>query len=125
MSQGYGMVPAPGYGMQQPQGGQGELKIHTSFFILMWILYFFSTKIEINGQAVNKPWGVSSFPMPAGTHQLRVSFNYLFGPAGTAVRNVTVHAGHTTTVRYSAPWLIFLAGDLTEQAPQPMQQLTG
>lgn len=122
MNQGYGQ-----YGMQQAQAPDpstyGELRVHTDFFFLMWVLFLVSTRIEINGQATNRPWGWSSFPLVAGTYEIRISFNYIFGPQGTAVRNVNIYPGHVTTLRYSAPFIIFMSGDLSETPAQPMQQL--
>ena len=126
MNQGYGaMAPMgdPSQAMQMAGPPMGELRIHTSFFFLMWVLFFVSTRIEINGHVINKPWGWSSFPLPAGQHQVRIAFNYIFGPVGGAMRTVSVYAGHTTVLRYSAPWLIFLSGDMYEAPPQPSQYL--
>lgn len=117
-------MQAPGgYGMQGAgdHSQMGELRINTSFFPLLWILFFCTTRIEINGHAINRPWGWSSFPLPAGTHQIRIAFNYMFGPQGTAVRNVNIYPGHVTTLRYGAPFIIFMSGDLTEMPAQPMQ----
>lgn len=122
MNQGYGQ-----YGVQQMQqpdpATYGELRIHTGFLFLMWVLFFVSTRIEINGQAVNRPWGFSSFPLAAGTYQIKIAFNYMFGPQGTAVRNVNIYPGHVTMLRYNAPIFIFLSGDLTETPAQPMHML--
>ena len=127
MNQGYGQQQQQQYGMQQVQGPDpatyGELRVHTDFLFLMWVLFFVSTRIEINGQAVNRPWGRSSFPLVAGTYQVRIAFNYMFGPRGTAVRNVNIYPGHVTQLRYSAPFIIFMSGDLSETPAQPFHML--
>lgn len=109
--------------MQQHGGGLGRLEIHTSFFFLAWILFFVSTGIEINGQKHGRPWGNSYFDLPAGTYHLKIYFNYLFGPAGVSTRQVTIYEGHTTKLRYSAPWIVFLSGTVYESPPQPWNQL--
>ena len=127
MNQGYGQgMVQQGYG--QPAYGpdpatMGELRIHTSFLFLMWVLFFVSTRIEVNGQVINRPWGWSSFPLPAGTHQVRIAFNYMFGPMGGAMRNINIYPGHTSVLRYSAPFFIFMSGDLSEMPAQPTHML--
>jgi hypothetical protein len=129
--QGYGQPQGYGYGQQQGYGyGQpvdpsqmGELRIHTSFMFLQWILFLVSTSIQINQQLLTRPWGWTSLPLPAGTYRVRVAFNYLFGPQGDAFRQITVYPGHTTTLRYSAPFFMFMGGDLMEGPAQPTHML--
>jgi hypothetical protein len=130
-NQGYGQQQASqGYPQQGPHGyGQapmGELRVHTSHSPMMWVLYLVNSFIELNGQKQSRPWGWSSFPVAAGHHQLRVGFNYLFGPAGTAMRMITIHPGCITEIRYSAPsFIVFMSGDLFELPPRPIQALPG
>jgi hypothetical protein len=111
----------------QPQGydpaTMGELRVHTSFFFLQWILFLVSTNVEINGRRVSRPWGWSTIPLPAGPYEVRVSFNYMFGPTGAAVQRIAIHPGYTTTLRYSAPFFLFMGGDLNVIPPQPSHML--
>jgi hypothetical protein len=122
-----GQPVQPQYPIQQaqfsPTQGGGWLEVKTEFFFMLWILFFVSTGIEVNGQRHRRPWGVTTLELPPGNHQVKIYFNYLFGPAGVSIRNVTVHPGHITRLRYSAPWLVFLSGSVTEMPPVPMAQL--
>ena len=108
---------------QAPATGMGRLVVHTEFFPLMWILFFVSTGVEVNGYAQKRPWGFTEVDLPAGVHYLRVYFNYMFGPAGIAMRQVQIHPGYVTRLNYSPPWLVFLSGKLQEFPPVPIQQL--
>ncbi len=123
--QGYGQQAMQPYG--QPQAydpaTMGELRVHTSFFFMQWILFLVSTNVEINGRKMSRPWGWSTIPLPAGPYEVRVSFNYMFGPTGGAVQRIAIHPGYTTTLRYSAPFFLFMGGDLNVIPPQPSHML--
>src|SRR5690606_11037978 len=108
----------------QAAGEVGRLELHTSFFPLMWFLFFCSPRITINGHEQLRPWGRTFFDLPAGTHHLKVHFPNLFGPGGKAERAVQVWPGHTTKLSYSAPFLFAaLAGTLSEAGTEPIAQL--
>jgi hypothetical protein len=115
-------MTAQGYG----QAPMGELRVHTSHSPMMWMLYFVHAFFELNGQRQSRKWGWASFPVAPGQYQLRVGFNYLFGPAGTASRTITIHPGYVTELKYRAPmFFVFMSGTLYEAPPQPMQALPG
>jgi hypothetical protein len=101
----------------------GELRVHTNFFVLQWVLFLVTTFIELNGQRQRRPWGHSTFPVAAGDYQLRVGFHYIFGPTGTAVANIRIYPGHVTQVRYDAPFIMFLSGSISAMPPVPQQYL--
>jgi hypothetical protein len=102
----------------------GRLELHTSFFPLMWFLFFKSVRVTINGHEQLKPWGLTHFDLPAGMHHVKVHFPNLFGPGGVAERQFQIWPGHTTKLSYAAPVLFAaLAGTLTEGGTQPIAQL--
>lgn len=124
--------PPPPYGAQAmaapgPHGYRhtmlGELQLETTFFPLMWVLYLVSTVVELNGQRVKRPWGRSSWQLAPGPYVLRVGFNYIFGPMGWGQRQIMIYPGQTTALRYSAPAIIFLSGELFEVMPQQLPAL--
>ena len=98
----------------------GRLEVHTGFFFLAWILFFVSTGITINGQLTPRPWGLSYWDLPPGIYRVRVHFNYLFGPTGGAERQVQIYPGHTTRLKYEAPFFMFMPGTLYEQQATPL-----
>jgi hypothetical protein len=130
---GYGPPPAPGgYG---PQGqtpnaivhqGTGTLALDVDFFPLLWMLFFTSPKITINGAMERRPWGKSQIPMPAGVYQLTIAFPYgLMGNAGQAtLPQVQIMPGCVTQVTYRAPWIIFLSGSIFQAPPRPADAMS-
>jgi hypothetical protein len=111
---GYGQ-PAGGYGQPPglpPQGGMvGQLQVHTSFFFAFWILFVISPRIEIGGQTHRTRWGMSTYDLPAGQHQLQIYYPYfVLSKAGLATTTVAIQPGQCTMVKYTAPWFIFLWG---------------
>ncbi|MCB9588035.1 MAG: hypothetical protein H6718_21695 [Polyangiaceae bacterium] len=118
--------PGHGQGFVPPQGGGGvgRLQLYTSFFPLMWFLFFAKPTITIDGQPQQRPWGTTYFDLPEGVHYVQVHFANLFGPGGKAERQFQIWAGHTTKLSYSAPFLFAaLAGTLTEGGTEAMHQL--
>ena len=79
--------------------------------------------VELNGQRVKRPWGRSSWQLAPGPYVLRVGFNYIFGPMGWGQRQIMIYPGQTTALRYSAPAIIFLSGELFEVMPQQLPAL--
>lgn len=102
----------------------GRLELRSSFFPLMWFLFFTSLRVTINGQEQLRKWGVTYFDLPAGAYHLKVHFPNLFGPGGVAERPFQIWPGHTTKLSYTAPMLFAaLAGSITEGGTQPIAQL--
>jgi len=109
-----GFVPAPA----------GQLEVHLSFLFLQWLLYFVSPRIAINGHEQIRAWGANSIHMPAGQYQLDVYFPWIFqSRCGFASQVITIHAGYVTTVRYTAPFFVFMAGTLWAEQPRPMHAI--
>jgi hypothetical protein len=105
----------------------GQLQVHTSFFFFMWILFFCTPKIVINGQVQRRGWGVTRFDLPAGQYRITVSVPYFFFDVGTSTINVQIHPGQCTMIRWSCPLIIFLSGDISLVGVRPAGplQLTG
>ena len=88
---------------------------------LQWILYFFDTRIEINGVVQQRPWGTHVFPVPAGGYNIRVWFPYmLMSQCGMSSLQVPVNPGAVTVLEYSAPFILFMGGTLTPRGMKPM-----
>ena len=88
--QGYGQQQGQqGYGQQgaivAQTGGRGAIALDLGFFPLIWMLYFCTPKIVINGAMERRAWGKHTLPMPAGVYQVTISFQYgLMSNAGSA-----------------------------------------
>ncbi len=97
----------------------GTLQLKTSFFVLMWILFFLKPKMRVNGHEVPLAgWGESQHQLYAGPNNIEVWFPYLVPKeAGLAKATVDVPANGVVRLEYRPPWLIFLAGKLTQTAP--------
>jgi hypothetical protein len=107
--------------MQYAGPPMGAIEIKTGFLFLMWILYFFDTRIEINGVVQQRPWGTHVFQLPAGGYNVRVWFPYmLLSQAGMATIQVPVNPGAVTVLEYSAPWILLMGGTITPKGMKPM-----
>lgn len=97
----------------------GELQLKTSFFVLMWILFFLKPRLEVNGQDLPLDgWGESRHRLSAGSNQVTVYFPYLFPKrAGVATVTVDVPTDGAVRLEYRAPWIVFLAGKLRPTPP--------
>ena len=87
------------------------------------MLFFVSTSVEINGHAQKQPWGTSTYDLPVGVHNIRVYFNYLFGPAGVGSTQVEIYNGYNSHLSYRPPVFIFSTTELLEDQRQPIYQL--
>ena len=93
--------------------GQTGIAVKTRIFPLAFLLLLFKTIVTIDGHPSTVPWGENFFPVPPGTHEVRVAFKYLFGPMGENRITVQVVAGQTARVHYRSPFLIFLKGPIS------------
>jgi len=92
---------------------QGTIKIHSSFFILYWMLFIFKPTVSIDGGPGQKPgWGDSEYSVEPGTHTVNIKIPYIFYTIGKATETVTVDAGETVTLTYRPQYLLFLRGKL-------------
>ena len=98
--------------MTDPQpSAPSAIQVETSYPALAFLLSAFTTRIAINGQRYELPWGTHTFPVGPGLHTVRVSFRYFLpSDAGGNEVEVDVQPGHTVRVSYRAPWLVFLKG---------------
>jgi hypothetical protein len=93
------------------------IQVDTSYPALAFLLGVFKTRVAINGQRYELPWGTHTFPVGEGRHDVRVSFKYLLpSDAGGNEVEVDVQPGQTVRVRYRAPWLVFLKGKIQVEA---------
>lgn len=92
---------------------QGTIKIHSSFFILYWMLFIFKPTISIDGGPGQKPgWGDSEYPVEPGSHTVHIKIPYVFYTIGKATETVNVDAGETVTLTYRPQYVLFLRGKL-------------
>ncbi len=124
VQQGPGGYATPGAMVQQ--GGQGVVELDLGFFPLLWMLYFCTPKVVINGAMERRPWGKHQIPLPAGVYQLTISFQYgLMSQAGAAhLGQVQVMPGCATQVTYRAPFFIFFSGSIWQVPPRPAGAMT-
>jgi hypothetical protein len=92
---------------------QGTIKIHSSFFILYWMLFIFKPTISIDGGPAQKPgWGDSVYPVEPGQHTVQIKIPYIFYTIGKATETVSVAAGETVALTYRPQYILFLRGKL-------------
>ncbi|MEA2704998.1 MAG: hypothetical protein QOD63_2943 [Actinomycetota bacterium] len=92
----------------------GAIEVTTGYMVLAFLLAAFKTRVAIDGQTYELPWGTNTFPVEPGRHRVRISFKYLIpSDAGANQVDVDVSPGETVRVGYRAPWLVFLAGKIT------------
>jgi hypothetical protein len=97
---------------QAADPGQG-IALRTGFFVLDWTLNFTRTTVTVDGHGHQLPWGVHSFPLEPGRHQLQVSYRYLrLSAAGNASIDVDVPPHQVVQVSYRAPIAVLVRGDL-------------
>jgi hypothetical protein len=92
------------------------INLETKFFPLAFILFLFPPRVEVDGGPAQKiSWGSTALQVAPGSHHLTVYFPYMFimRRAGKAEIDVSVEEGQTVTVRYKAPWLVFLPGRIS------------
>src|SRR3979409_2196682 len=96
------------YDYSQPAG----IRVITGFIPLAFLLYLCTPRLHLDGgPAVRQKWGVTDIPLSPGRHQVRCYFPYLFLSAvGDSSIIVDVAPGQLVTLRWWAPWLIFLKG---------------
>jgi len=92
---------------------QTGISVHTGFFPLMFLLYMFKPAIKIDGVKTQLAWGPSFVPTTAGNHDVEVYYDYLFGPTSPGRMTVDVPEGGQVSLKYTAPPIIFMDGNLT------------
>jgi hypothetical protein len=94
-------------------GDATGILVSTKIFPLAFLLLLFKTNVSIDGVTSVLKWGDHSFAVPPGTHEVSVSFRYLFSSQmGRASLQVEVVPGQTTTVLYRSPFLVFMGGSM-------------
>ena len=68
--------------------------------------------VTIDGVPVVIKWGEHFFPAAPGTHEVRVSFKYIFGDMGENGVTVQVGPGRTPRVNYRSPFIVFSKGKI-------------
>ncbi|WP_043812156.1 hypothetical protein, partial [Allokutzneria albata] len=100
-----------------PQPGFGRLVVDTSFNPMNWFLFFKKPTLVINGHAREVEWGQVPVDLPAGQHNIQVSFFYLGKPRGVARATIPVQPGQVQPVFYRAPAHIMTGGALGPVRP--------
>jgi hypothetical protein len=96
------------------------IRVITKFFPLAFFLFLCTPRIHLDGgPAVARKWGVTDIPVSPGRHQVRCYFPYLFYRAvGDSSTELDVGPGQLVTVRWKAPWLVFLRGRWSTESVQ-------
>jgi DNA-directed RNA polymerase subunit RPC12/RpoP len=77
------------------------IDIHATFFPLMWLLFFMTPKVEIDGREEVLHWNRTEFfPLGPGRHNVRVWVAHVFGPAGVRTQSVRVSPNRVRSLRY-------------------------
>jgi hypothetical protein len=99
--------------MSVTEEGATGILVSTKIFPLAFLLLLFKTNVSIDGVTSILKWGDHFFAVPAGTHEVSVSFRYLFSSQmGKTSIGVEVVPGRTTTVLYRSPFLVFMGGSI-------------
>ncbi len=94
------------------------IQVTTKIFPLAFLLLLFKTNVTIDGVTSVQPWGSHFFSVPPGTHEVTVSFRYIFSKTmGESHISAEVHPGQTTHVRYRSPFIVFMKGSIKVEAP--------
>jgi hypothetical protein len=96
-----------------------SLQTHFCAVAFFWLLS--RTRVELDGDRHELPWGQLRVPVAAGRHRLRVSCKCLRMDVGAATRVFDVSAGRMVVLRYRAPVLIFSPGRLRRVGEQPVR----
>jgi len=90
-----------------------RVEIDLGFFPLMWILYFVSPWLAIDGHAQQRSWGKHQMMIPAGQHVFEAWFPYIFrSRTCPALLGVVLQPGAAYRLRYRPAWLMFLSGSM-------------
>jgi hypothetical protein len=95
-----------------PPPDQTGIVVTTKVFFLAFLLLLFKTTVTVDGSPVVIGWGEHFFPAAPGTHEVRVSFKYIFGDMGENRIAVPVTAGQATRVDYRSPFIVFMKGKI-------------
>jgi hypothetical protein len=99
-----------------PPPDQTGIIVQTKVFFLAFLLLLFKTTVTIDGVPVVIKWGEHFFPAAPGTHEVRVSFKYIFGDMGENHVTVQVGPGQTPRVSYRSPFIVFSKGKIAVAA---------
>jgi len=92
-----------------------QVDVELSFFPLMWILYFVSPRLSINGQVQKRSWGTHRLTLPPGRTEIAAWYPYIFR-SETSKGSITVDLapGAHYKFRYRPAWLVFLDGSMKQ-----------
>jgi hypothetical protein len=86
------------------------LLLRTGFFRLDWTLRFTHTTVTIDDRTYELPWGAHYFALEPGSHQLEVSYPYLYlSRAGKASILVEVAPDQIVQAAYRSPDSVLVA----------------
>jgi hypothetical protein len=99
--------------MSRREGNATGILVRTKIFPLALLLLLFKTNVTIDGVTSVLKWGDHFFAVPSGSHEVSVSFRYLFSSqTGKASVTADVAPGRTTTVSYRSPFIVFMGGSI-------------
>jgi hypothetical protein len=100
--------------MEADGSSEGQVDVIVKHSRLAFIYSLFTPTIAINGQAHKRPWGASSFALPAGRYEVSVSYPWLLAPeCGKNSVNFDLRSGEKKTVAYKAGLIRYLPGKIS------------
>jgi hypothetical protein len=104
--------PASGDPYHGWSAAPGVLELHLTYSPLAYLNSLATPRVTIGGYPVPYAWGVQLIQLPAGQHDVHVTFPYLFFDACPARLYVPIYPSHKTSVLYEAPYFRFMNGSM-------------
>jgi hypothetical protein len=99
------------------------------FFPLMWILFFVTPSLSVNGLVHRLPWGKHPMQLAPGRYMFQAWYPYLFtSQTSMGQLMLDLMPGASYRIKYRPAWLVFLGGSMTVEPMQmlpPGQQMPG
>ena len=94
----------------EPRTASVEVTVTHNPFAVFYKL--FTPTIDINGMKERRPWGIHRFLLAPGEYKIAVSYPWIIQECGRNSLQLTLAAGETRKVRYSARLIRFLPGSI-------------
>lgn len=96
-----------------PEGDVTGIEIKVAFFPLAFLFFFCEPRIEIDGEAYERPWGKHFLAISPGEHRITVYFWYFFmSRCGENSISLSVAPGGIRRLHYYMPPWMFAKGSL-------------
>jgi hypothetical protein len=94
----------------------GTIEVFATYPSLAVFYSGIGVNIEIDGNLSKHDWGSYSFEVPPGTHEVAVSYPWIFKPkAGRQKVTVELGSGEVVRVTYCARFVRYMRGTMTTE----------